>query len=88
MKERFPKAIEILFILVVSFVVIILVFVGLSFGFKQFRAMTGNAVSDETVISNSYAEWIVITLISTMFVIAILEYVIKKRLFRIKWNLG
>jgi len=88
MEKRLPKLIEIVFILVISFVVIILVFVGLNFGFKQVKVMTGNVISEESSISNNYLEWIAITLISTFVVVAILEYVIKKRLFQIKWNLS
>lgn len=87
MEKKASKILEAVFILAVAFVVIIIIFFALSFAFKGVKSLTGNVASEGGIITNNYVEWIVITLISTLAVVALLEYIIKRRLFKIKWNL-
>ncbi len=88
MKKNLSRILEVIFILVASFIVIMLVFLGLNFGFSKTKTLTGQVSAEDTGLTNSPFEWIIITIVSAIVVVAILEYIIKKRFFKIKWNLN
>ena len=87
MKKRIIRVVKDFLIIIFAFAVISTIFLGINFGYKKIKSFTGFAVSSEQVISTNYIEWIVITLVSAIVVVWLLEKIIKKNIFKINWNI-
>jgi hypothetical protein len=86
MKKKVERALKDFLIIIFAFVVISAIFLGINFGYKKIKSLTGYAVASE-VITTNYIEWIVITLISAIVVVWLLEKIIKKNILKINWNI-
>lgn len=85
MKKRLKLVFEDVLIILAAFVIIILVFFGVNLGLSKIISITGNAVAGESN-SPSQIQWIIVTIVSALAVVGLLELAVKKRLFKIKWN--
>jgi len=86
METKTKRMFEVMSILLLSFVIISLVFFGVQFGLKQTKIISGNVIESDVGIRNSL-EWVFITIVASLIIIAILEYVIRRNVFKIRWNL-
>lgn len=86
MKIKSRRTFEIISILLLAFIIILFVFFIVNLGVKQFKAISGNAISsDEKPLTNSI-DWIFITLISSIIIITFIEIMVRKRLLKIDWD--
>ena len=83
-KSGMKRFIEVSVVLAIVFVIIMIIFGILNFGFKFIhKTISGNAVSGEVPTSLKNIDWIIITAITAFFVVYALEKMIEKNFINI-----
>jgi len=87
MDVKFLRTFETISLLILAFLIILIVFFGINFGFKQAKSMSGNAVSVSDGSQISSLDWILITIVSSVIIIALIELIVRKNILKINWDL-
>jgi len=84
---NWKKGFEIFIGLVMVFVIIMVVFGVLHFGFNFLKnRMSGNTISQEVADSFDNFNWIIVSISTAVIVVALLKNLVKRDIFKIKWD--
>ncbi len=86
-KSGMKRFIEVSVVLAIVFVIIMIIFGILNFGFKFiYKTINGNVVSGEVPTSLKNIDWIIMTVITAFFVVYALEKMVEKGFLKISLN--
>ena len=84
---NWKKGFEIFIGLIIVFVIIMVVFGVLHFGFNFLKnSMSGNIISQEVADSFDNFNWIIVSILTAVIVVALLKDLVRRDIFKVNWD--